>query len=268
MTPRYLIKNLRHRHGPHAPGLWVERLVLPAGGLVLLQGPTGAGKTTLLKILAGLLPPQECETLVAWDMLPARPASTLDIAAAWRRRRWLLELLRQEQAFLSQHCSLLPTLTVLENVLTPALLRGLPGPSGRALDLLARLGRPPAGTDLLEARRRFPHELSGGQQQRVSLARAFMARPRVLFADEPSNHLDPPTTQLLVGLIHEYLTEDSRRLALVVSHQPELFRGCADRALRLGEIEPGLFGIVEDVAARQPLAASNEERSESCAASA
>jgi putative ABC transport system ATP-binding protein len=185
---------------------------------VALLGPSGSGKTTLLGLLAGLDRPSEGSVRldgVALDGLDE------DARAALRAER---------VGFVFQTFQLVPTLTALENVLVPLELlpdgRGL-GPveaTARARELLARVG--------LAARLdHYPAQLSGGEQQRVGLARAFAARPRLLFADEPTGNLDRETGRTVADLLFA-LNRDAGTTLVIATHDSELARR-AGRVVRL-----------------------------------
>lgn len=160
-----------------------------AGEFVVITGRSGAGKSTLLSIVGGLIRPDAGKVLVA-----GRDIWSLSDAERSRFRC-------QTMGFVFQFASLIPTLTVAENVLLPATF--LPagggagrGPGARAAELLERVG-------LKEQMRRMPWQLSGGQQKRVAVARALLHRPALLLADEPTADLDEETEREIVDLFGE-----------------------------------------------------------------
>src|SRR5690606_30078140 len=122
---------------------------------------------------------------------------------------------------------LLPTLTVLENVMVPLELRGEKDIKRGALELLEKVG-------LGERSHHYPTQLSGGEQQRVALARAFSNRPDILFADEPTGNLDAETGEKIVKLIFE-LNRESGTTLLLVTHDLEL----ASRTQRIIRLKGG-----------------------------
>ncbi|MGL6018387.1 MAG: putative ABC transporter ATP-binding protein YbbA, partial [Gibbsiella quercinecans] len=150
----------------------VELVVKPAQTIALI-GESGSGKSTLLGILAGLDDGSAGEVRLLGENLPALDEEK---RAALRAR---------DVGFVFQSFMLVPTLSALENVQLPALLRGVSERQSReqAVQLLEQLG-------LGKRLGHLPAQLSGGEQQRVALARAFSGRPRVLFADEPTGNLD------------------------------------------------------------------------------
>jgi putative ABC transport system ATP-binding protein len=181
-----------------------------AGEFVAIAGPSGAGKTTLLSLLGCLEPPTAGRL-----RLGGRDLHHLSERERTRVRA-------EEIGFVFQHFSLLPTLTVEENVALPALFaRRRPGP--RTLALLDRVGLRPR-------RHHRPHELSGGEMQRAAIARALINSPRLLLADEPTGQLDTATGHAILHLFRE-LNEDGLTL-IVVTHNPFL-AAAADRQVRL-----------------------------------
>ena len=123
-----------------------------------------------------------------------------------------------------QDLNLLPSLSVAENIALPLRLDRKPVAKGRILELAGLVGI----TDQLQ---RLPHTLSGGQQQRVAIARALVARPEVVFADEPTAALDPYTSETIVALLRRAV-EELRQTVVVVTHEPTV-AASADRVLVL-----------------------------------
>ena len=188
-----------------------------------IVGPSGSGKTTLLGLCAGLDSPTSGSVLI----------NGVSLNELNENQRALLR--NQHTGFVFQNFQLLPNLTALENVMIPAELRGERGVGERAKQLLARVGL----GDRLD---HYPSQLSGGEQQRVGLARAFINRPHLLFADEPTGNLDAETAGRVVDLIFELNAELDTALVLV-THDLELARR-TDRILRLRGGR-----VVEDTAA-------------------
>ncbi len=188
-----------------------------------IVGPSGSGKTTLLGLCAGLDSPTSGAVLI----------NGVSLNELNENQRALLR--NQHTGFVFQNFQLLPNLTALENVMIPAELRGERGVGERAKQLLSRVG-------LGDRMEHYPSQLSGGEQQRVGLARAFINRPHILFADEPTGNLDAETATRVVDLIFELNAELDTALVLV-SHDLELARR-TDRILRLRGGR-----VVEDTAA-------------------
>jgi putative ABC transport system ATP-binding protein len=184
------------------------------GELVVVLGPSGSGKSTLLNLVSGIDTPDGGSVEIAGVVL----------TGLGERDRTLLR--RREIGFVFQFYNLLPTLTVLENLLLPLELRGRIGPEHdqAARRLLARLG-------LADRAGAFPDRLSGGEQQRVALARALVHEPALVLADEPTGNLDPETGAEVLDLLDELVRERGATV-LAVTHSREL-AARADRVLRV-----------------------------------
>jgi putative ABC transport system ATP-binding protein len=159
-------------------------LTVARGTFCAVMGPSGSGKSTLLHHLAGLDTPTEGTVL-----LDGQDLSQLKDDALTRLRR-------DRVGFVFQAFNLLATLSAEENVTLPLALAGRKADPARVEDVLARVG-------LLERRHHRPHALSGGQQQRVAVARALLAEPAVLFADEPTGNLDSAAGAAVLALLRE-----------------------------------------------------------------
>ena len=171
-----------------------------ASTFTAVMGPSGSGKSTLLQCAAGLDRPTKGTVLVAGTDL-----AKLDEVA-------LTTMRRSTMGFVFQSYNLLPALTVFDNVALPLRLAGK-RPSRR--DVLAMLAE--VGLDGHHGRR--PAELSGGQQQRVAIARALIARPQVVFADEPTGALDRTTSHQVLDLLRRSVDEQGHTIAMV-THDP------------------------------------------------
>ncbi|MDZ7279168.1 putative ABC transporter ATP-binding protein YbbA [Pantoea eucrina] len=191
----------------------VDLVVKPAETLALV-GESGSGKSTLLGILAGLDDGSSGEVRLLGQALDRLNEEQ---RAALRAR---------QVGFVFQSFMLVPTLTALENVQLPALLRGDSDRDSRAQakDLLTQLG-------LHKRLNHLPAQLSGGEQQRVALARAFSGRPGLLFADEPTGNLDRQTGDRIADLLFS-LNRDFATTLILVTHDEQLAARC-DRCLRL-----------------------------------
>jgi ABC-type lipoprotein export system ATPase subunit len=188
-------------------------LTVNEGELVALVGKSGSGKSTLLH-LAGGLDVADAGRVLLGD----RDVGALDIAERSRLRR-------REIGFVFQFFHLIPTLTVLENVDLPLLLDGAKRGS-RGRELLDRVG-------LGDRADHLPGELSGGEMQRAAVARALVARPRLLLADEPTGNLDSSTGEEVLRLLREEVRQEGTAL-LMVTHDDEAATQ-ADRVHRLAD---------------------------------
>lgn len=168
----------------------------------MLLGPSGSGKTTLLHVLSGLERPDEGTVAVDGRSLYALSDSQLS-----RTRSEMF-------GFIFQAFNLLPNLTALENVQIPLRILGRRHPASRAREMLARVG-------LAERAGHRPGQLSGGEQQRVCVARALVAEPQVVFADEPTGNLDSQTGHDVMQLLRE-LVQERNSACLMVTHNSEL----------------------------------------------
>jgi putative ABC transport system ATP-binding protein len=187
---------------------------IQAGERVAILGPSGSGKSTLLNLVSGIDPPDSGRVLVEGT----------DVVALSERERTLFR--RHRIGFVFQLLNLLPTLTVLENLLLPVELTGAVGPGveERARHLLGEVG-------LSHRADAFPDRLSGGEQQRVAVARAIIHRPALVLADEPTGNLDEDTGRRVVDLLEGLVVVDGAALVLV-THARDLARRM-DRVLRL-----------------------------------
>jgi ABC-type lipoprotein export system ATPase subunit len=175
---------------------------LDAGEFVVVTGPSGAGKSTLLHIAGGLDAPDSGTVAVAgqdvWSMSTGARA----------------EFRRRNLGFVFQFFNLVPMLTAVENVSLPLVLDGVPARSAdaRAEELLERVG-------LGDRARHRPGELSGGQMQRVAVARALVARPSIILADEPTGNLDSHSSSEVLDLLRSLSDEEGAAVVMVTHDQ-------------------------------------------------
>jgi len=200
-----------------------ERVVLDGvnlevarGEFVALLGPSGSGKSTLLHLMSGMEAPDAGEIWVGSHLLTAMTERDRTL---FRGRRL---------GFVFQFFNLIPTLTVMENVLLPLELRGAVGEEerDRAHALLTRV-------HLADRGESWPDRLSGGEQQRVAVARALVHDPEIVFADEPTGNLDARTGTLVLDLLVELLRDRGMTL-FAVTHSNEV-AARMDRVLRLAD---------------------------------
>jgi putative ABC transport system ATP-binding protein len=186
------------------PALRGASLSVRNGEVLAVMGPSGSGKSTLLHCLAGILAPDSGE--VSFD------GQRVDAMREGERSR----LRRERFGFVFQFGQLVPELTAEENVALPLLLGG-----ARREEALhgARAWFERLELDGLERHR--TGEMSGGQAQRVALARGLVAKPDVLFADEPTGSLDSLTGELVMGLLTRTAREEGTTVVLV-THEPRV----------------------------------------------
>lgn len=179
-------------------------LTIYIGEICCLLGTSGSGKSTLLNMMAGLEKPTRGSILMAGAKIHEMTEKQLAI-------------FRQAHVgFVFQSYNLLGSMTALENVSMPLLFTGVPKKQRmkRAKKMLKMVG--------LETHyHHMPSQMSGGQQQRVGIARAFVALPTIVFADEPTGNLDSKTTQEVMSLILSLAREHNQTL-VIVTHDPDI----------------------------------------------
>ena len=189
-------------------------LTVPQGQTLALLGPSGSGKSSLMAVLCGLERASSGSLMVAGADFSALGEDQL---ARARRGRIGVVL----QAF-----HLLPTMTALENVMTPLELAGLPDAAARARAELEAVG-------LGHRLHHYPAQLSGGEQQRVAIARATVARPALIFADEPTGNLDANTGAGIIDLIFARRADAGATL-IIITHDRDLAHAC-ERVVTLAD---------------------------------
>ncbi len=189
-------------------------LAIDGGEFVAVRGPSGCGKTTLLLIAGGLLAP-DTGTLTIDGKNP------YDMPANERA-----QFRGSTIGFVFQQFHLVPYLSVLDNVLAPAMATGLNGAKDHALELISHFG--------LEHRvDHVPGQLSTGERQRTALARAMLNKPKILLADEPTGNLDRDNADSVLGFMDEFVKDGGA--VLLVTHDDN----AAARAGRTETIQDG-----------------------------
>jgi putative ABC transport system ATP-binding protein len=189
-------------------------LTVPQGQTLALLGPSGSGKSSLMAVLSGLERASSGSLSVAGADFTALDEDAL---AAARRGRIGIVL----QAF-----HLLPTMTALENVMTPLELAGIVDARERAAAELEAVG-------LGHRLHHYPAQLSGGEQQRVAIARATAPRPSLIFADEPTGNLDTATGAGIIDLLFARRAETGATL-VIITHDASLAERC-ERVVTLAD---------------------------------
>ncbi len=191
--------------------------------ITAIVGSSGSGKSTLLHILGGLDRPTSGD--VFWH----------GVSIYKHKPDKLAELRNENVGFVFQFHHLLPEFTALENVMMPALIKGVRSADAekRAKELLGRFGM----AERLEHR---PSQLSGGEQQRVSMARALTNHPSIVLADEPTGNLDEKNTETILRLLFQ-LQEMERVSIVLITHEKEIAARCdAVYNLHNGVLEGGV----------------------------
>jgi putative ABC transport system ATP-binding protein len=189
-------------------------LEVPRGQLTAVMGPSGSGKSTLMHILAGLDQPTSGSVEI----------DGIDITTL--KDNELTKLRRKHIGFVFQFFNLLPMLTAEENIVLPLTIAGRKPERVWLEQLLESVG-------LEDRRKHRPAELSGGQQQRVAIARGLLARPTVLFADEPTGNLDSATSGEILELVRRSVDELGQT-TVMVTHDA-VAATIADRVLFLAD---------------------------------
>lgn len=187
------------------------------GEILAISGPSGVGKSTLLHIMGALDQPTAGEVYFHGELLTKMS------------RQRVNRIRNEEIGFVFQFYHLLPEFTALENVMMPALCKGMQRSLGqeRATGLLEQVG-------LQERMHHKPGQLSGGEQQRVAIARAIFNNPSVVLTDEPTGNLDEQTGQGIIDLLWQ-LNRDKAMTVVIITHDEQL----AARAHRWIQIHDG-----------------------------
>ncbi len=198
-------------------------LEIDVNDFISIMGPSGSGKSTLLHLLSGLDRPTF--GTLTYDGKNIYSFSDQELSG-FRRRRI---------GFIFQQFNLLPVLTARENIIMPLLLDGKQPDEGYLQELSRMLG-------IHERLTHLPHELSGGQQQRVAIARALIARPDIIFADEPTGNLDSKSGGEVMELLRSVWKKLGTKL-VVITHDSQVAQ-MADRQFMIVD------GVLSEVAAK------------------
>jgi ABC-type lipoprotein export system ATPase subunit len=202
---RNLTKTYSGRGAPPLTAVRDVNLEVNRGEFVVITGRSGSGKTTLLNLAAGMSRPTAGEVRVG----------DIDLWKLSDREQAMVR--NQKIGFVFQFPSLLPSLSVLENVVVPTMF----GPNGKREVAQARALHLLDTVNLAEKRAAFPRQLSAGQQQRVVIARALINQPEVLLADEPTSNLDEITEREIMEMLRE-IHISSGITVLMVTHTSQL----------------------------------------------
>jgi len=184
------------------------------GDFVVLFGRSGSGKSTLLNLISGIDLPTAGEVRIGGQ----------NLTTMTEQQRTLFR--RDHIGFVFQFYNLIPTLTVMENLLLPLeLKKNIEAASKeQALEILGQVG-------LADRADSYPDRLSGGEQQRVAICRALIHKPLLLLADEPTGNLDVETGTEVLNLLSQ-LIRTNRMTTLMVTHSPEVAQ-LADRVMTI-----------------------------------
>ena len=189
---------------------------------ICLLGTSGSGKSTLLNMMAGLEKPTKGQVVIKKRHIEKM------------NEKEITKFRQENIGFVFQSYNLIPTLTAVENVSLGLTFQGVPKKKREkmATDMLKAVG-------LSKRLDHKPSEMSGGQQQRVSIARAFVGRPSIVFADEPTGNLDTKTTMEVMDLITG-MAEENKQTLIIVTHDIEI-APYTDRVVHLRD------GVVEKI---------------------
>lgn len=184
------------------------------GEVCCIFGTSGSGKSTLLNQLAGMEKPTKGQVFIRGKNISYMNEEEL---AAFRQ---------EHMSFIFQSYNLLPSMTAVENVAMPLMFKGMDRKTRESMaeDMLKRVG-------LSHRLHHYPSQMSGGQQQRAGIARAFVSRPEVVFADEPTGNLDTKTTAEIMDMVMGFARRFNQTIILV-THDPGMSR-YADRIVTL-----------------------------------
>jgi putative ABC transport system ATP-binding protein len=211
------IRNLTkhyHKGGQTIKPLDGVTLDIDQGEFISLMGASGTGKSTLLNVVASIDRPDEGTVSIGGTEITSMSRTQL---ATWRAANI---------GYIFQTHNLIPVLTAYENIEMPLLLLRMNKSERRKRIEIAM-----AAVDLLDRSDHYPRQLSGGQEQRVGIARAIVANPRVVVADEPTGDLDPETSDQILGLLKR-LNNELNTTLLMVTHDLNA-AAIADRQFQL-----------------------------------
>lgn len=199
------------------------------GEFCCLLGTSGSGKSTLLNLMAGIEKATSGEIIIKGRNIHKMSETKL----AKFRQNYL--------GFVFQSYNLINSMTALENVEFPLVFKRIPVKRRKKLakDMLVKVG-------LGQRLKHKPKEMSGGQQQRVGIARAFVAKPEIVFADEPTGNLDSKTTMEVMNLIKD-MTKEQHQTIVMVTHDRRLAQ-FADKIIHILDGNIQKVEIVHDVA--------------------
>lgn len=221
--------------GGHRPALNDVTLTIQKGDFVFLVGPSGSGKSTLIRLMLREKLPTKGSIVVAGQDLT-------------KMHGWKVPYLRRNIGCVFQDFKLLPNKTVYENVAFALDVIGRPRHviESQVPEVLRLV-------DLADKMNNYPDELSGGEQQRVSIARAFVNRPPLLLADEPTGNLDPNTSSGIMSLLSRI--NKTGTTVVVATHDREMVNNLKKRviALALGKVvRDQLRGVYGDEDREEP----------------
>ena len=208
-----------HRGNEEIPAVNGVSLRISKGDFISIIGPSGSGKTTLVNLIGFLDNPTSGELFLGGRSIFSDGKRLSE--------RELTKIRRETFGYIFQNFYLIPTLTVMENVLLPFTFYRKTGSDDEAVGLLELLG-------IAHRKDHLPGQISGGEMQRVAIARAMVNRPEILLADEPTGNLDTKRSGEIIQVLQE-LNRNTRLTIIMVTHNQVLAR----HANRLFEMRDG-----------------------------
>jgi len=210
------LKKVYLRGSEEIPAVNDVSMRINQGDFISIIGPSGSGKTTLINLLGFLDNPTSGELYLGGRSIfnHAKPLS----------ERKLTKIRRETFGYIFQNFYLIPTLTVMENVVLPLTFYRKPGTENEAVKLLQLLG-------MEHRKNHLPGQISGGEMQRVAIARAMVNMPEILLADEPTGNLDTKRSAEIVQVLKE-LNRNVGLTIIMVTHNQDLARH-ADRMFEM-----------------------------------
>jgi len=224
------LKKIYLRGSEEIPAVNSVSLRINKGDFISIIGPSGSGKTTLVNLLGCLDNPTSGELSLG--------GRSIFNSGKRLSERELTRIRRETYGYIFQSFYLIPTLTVIENVVLPLTFYRKAGSENEAAKLLKLLG-------IENRKHHLPGQISGGEMQRVAIARAMVNRPEILLADEPTGNLDTKRSEEIVHVLQE-LNRNERLTIIMVTHNQELAR----HADRLFEMKDGLIREMTDLSER------------------
>jgi putative ABC transport system ATP-binding protein len=215
------LKKVYLRGSEEIPAVNGVSLRINRGDFISIIGPSGSGKTTLVNLLGCLDNPSRGELWVGGQSI-FNQAKRLS-------ERELTKIRRETFGYIFQNFYLIPTLTVMENVMLPLTFYRKPGSENEGIKLLTLLG-------MDHRKDHLPGQISGGEMQRVAIARAMVNRPEILLADEPTGNLDTKRSGEIVHVLKD-LNRNVGLTIIMVTHNQELAR----HAARMFEMKDGFI---------------------------
>lgn len=207
------LENVTKRYGAETVAVRDASFDIPKGEFVFLVGPSGSGKSTLLRLINRQEKPERGEVWVAGRNINDLPQSRVPY-------------LRRNMGNVFQDYKLLPNKTVFENVAFALEVIGKPR---HVIDRQVPVVLEMVG--LADKTDRFPNQLSGGEQQRVSIARAFVNRPLIMLADEPTGNLDPATGEGIMALLDDI--NQTGATVMMATHDHRVVNAMRRRVIQL-----------------------------------